>query len=68
MRYHNRRNMKAIGIKEQEVMDYTNAREINDEIGEAVPNPQNYYTAPLDPANLTSMNDLDVMLDSIMGR
>lgn len=68
MRYQNRRNMKAIGIEEQEVMDYTNAREMNDEIDEAAPNPQVYYTAPLDPANLTSMNDLEVMLDSIMGR
>ena len=68
MRYHNRRNMKAIGIEEQEVMDYTNAREMNEEIDEAAPNPQIYYTAPLDPASLTSMNDLNVMLDSIMGR
>lgn len=68
MRYQNRRNMKAIGIEEQEVMDYTNAREMSVEIGEAAPNPQDYYTSPLAPANLTSMNDLDVMLDSIMGR
>ena len=68
MRYQNRRNMKAIGIEEQELMDYTDAREMSEEIGEAAPNPQVYYTAPIDPANLTSMNDLDVMLDSIMGR
>lgn len=68
MRYQNRRSMKAIGIEEQEVMDYTNAREMSEGIGEAAPNPQDYYTAPLDPANLTSMNDLNVMLDSIMGR
>ena len=68
MRYQNRRNMKSIGIEEQEVMVYTNAREMSEETDEAAPTPQVYYTAPLDPANLTSMNDLDVLLDSIMGR
>lgn len=40
MRYHNWRNMKAIGIEELEVTDYADAREMNEEIDEAAPNPQ----------------------------
>ena len=68
MRYHNQRNMKAIGIKEQAVMKYTNAREMDKESEEGAPNPKDYYTAPLDPASLTSMHALDAMLDSLAGR
>lgn len=68
MRFHNRNNMAAIDIKEQKVMDYTNAREKGKKNEEDAPNPDDFKIAPLEPANLTSMQALDVRLDSLMSR
>ena len=49
IRYGNRRNMKAIGIEEDEVIEFTNAR-INDKISdEEAPNDDDYYIPFLKP-------------------
>ena len=68
MRYHNRSNMAAIGIKEKAVLDYTNAREQTTGKEEDAPNQKDYYTAPIEPASLTSMQKYNKQLDSLMGR
>ncbi len=68
MRYHNRRNMAAIGIKEQAVLDYTNNRQRDVDTEEEAPNPIEYYTSPIAPDNLSTMHELDARLDSLAGR
>lgn len=68
MRYYNRQNMKAIGISEEEVMEYTDNRNLRIEDGEEVPNQQDYYTDPIAPEKLTTLAPLDARLDSLRGR
>lgn len=68
MRYHNRRNMEAIGITEQKVLDYTNARELSLENEEEAPHPSDYYTPSFSPDSLSTMHGLDAQLDSLKGR
>lgn len=68
IRYHNRRNMEAIGIKEQAVMDYTNAREMGKERENEAPTPSDYFTPALSPDSLTSMRAFEIRLDSMAGR
>lgn len=68
MRYYNRQNMKAIGISEEEVMEYTDNRNLRIEDGEEVPNQQDYYTDPIAPEKLTTLAPLDARLDSLAGR
>ena len=65
MRYHNRRNMASIGITEKAVLDYTNARDMEEGNQEVEPNPSDFYTAPLDPANLTSMQRYDARIEEL---
>lgn len=67
MRYHNRRNMDAIGIDEQAVMDYTNVRQEREDNEDDTPNPNDYYTPTFDPDSLTSMRHLDAQIDSLKG-
>lgn len=55
LRYYNRFNMAAIGITEQEVMEYTNTRENNDYNVGNPPDSEQYYTAPFTLDSLTSM-------------
>ena len=65
MRYHNRRNMKAIDITELELLEYTNNRKKNTSGTEKAPSPVDYYTAPLNPENITSIQDFEIRLDSL---
>ena len=68
MRYYNRQNMKAIGISEEKVMEYTDKRELRTETEGSAPNPQDFSTEPIAPENLTTLAPLDVRLDSLKGR
>ena len=55
IRYGNRHNMKAIGIEEEEVMEFTNAR-TNDKIyDEEAPNDDDYYISFLKPDGKTGV-------------
>ena len=66
MRYHNLDNMVAIGIKEQEVMDYTNARlEESEDLDE--PDFNDYYSAPIRLDSSLMFRELDMCLDSLKG-
>ena len=64
MRYHNLDNMEAIGIKEQEVMDYTNARVQGSE-GPKEPDFNDFYSDPIHPDSLVTFRELDMYLDSL---
>lgn len=59
MRYHNRHNMEAIGITEQEVMDYTDKREFAAEDTDTPPDFGDFYTDPISPDSLTTLAHLD---------
>ena len=65
MRYQNRDNMAAIGITEQEVMDFTDAREQDDEMTEESPDISQFITPPLSRDNLTTKRDLDARLEEL---
>ena len=65
MRYQNRGNMAAIGITEQEVMDFTDAREQDDEMTEESPDISQFITPPLSRDNLTTKRDLDARLEEL---
>ena len=65
MRYHNRRNMESIGITEQEVMDYTNARTLSDEDPNNVPAYFDYYKGRISADSLTTFSDLDARLEEL---
>ena len=68
LRYYNKKNMLSIGIEEQEVMAFTDRREVEVELAEEAPDVYNYYTAPIPADSLTSLSHLTARLDSIMGR
>lgn len=63
MRYQNQSNMAAIGISEQEVMDYTDAREQGVKNTNEAPDFGSFYTAPISPDSLTSMREYDALLN-----
>lgn len=65
MRYQNRRNMEAIGITEQEVMDFTDAREQGEKVSEDSPDVSQFLTAPLSRDSLTTKRDLDARLEEL---
>ena len=65
MRYQNRGNMAAIGITEQEVMDFTDAREQGDEITGESPDISQFITPPLSRDSLTTKRDLDARLEEL---
>lgn len=68
IRHLNSKNMSAIGISKQEVMDYTDKRSIDPYISEDIPNKNDYNTPRINPANLTSSSfkALDAHLDSLV--
>lgn len=68
LRYYNLRNMQAIGISEEEVMEFTDGREKDDANTAPAPIATDYYTAPISPDSLTTLSHLNARLDSIMGR
>lgn len=49
IRYDNRLNMKAIGISEKEVIEFTDSRIKNHSDSDSQLDPKDYYTAPLTP-------------------
>lgn len=65
MRYYNRQNMAAIGISEQEVMDFTNDLELGAEDAGAAPEFSDYCTPPLSPDSLPTMRDFEVRLQKL---
>lgn len=65
MRYHNQSNMEAIGISEQEVMDYTDAREVGDENQNPIPDFGNYYKGPFSSDSLTTFGEYDALLEEV---
>ena len=65
MRYQNRRNMVAIGITEQEVMDFTDTREQGDKITDDSPDISQFITPPLSRDSLTTKLDLDARLEEL---
>ena len=68
MRYQNRRNMMAIGIDEQDVMEYTDAREVELDLEEEVPDASMFIAPPINPDSVTSLREVDARLDRLMVR
>ena len=67
MRYHNQHNMEAIGITEQELMDYTNLREQGMENPNEAPDFSDFYSGPISFDSLVTFRKLDMYLDSLKG-
>ena len=65
LRFYNLRNMKAIGITEQEVMDYTDEREVEIDEKGTPPNAENYYTDPYTLDNLSSLSHLTARIEEL---
>ena len=65
MRYHNRRNMESIGITEQEVMEYTNAREMRAENSNDEPSFSDFNKGSISIDSLTTLRGLDVRLEEL---
>lgn len=65
LRFFNQGNMKAIGISEQEVIDYTNVREQKDEDESTPPNADNFYTAPYKLNDLTTLRHLNTRIKEL---
>ena len=68
MRYLNLKNMEFIGITEQEVMDFTNARSLGFNVMKDTPQINNFITSPVNSDSLTSsyFKALDAHLDSLV--
>ena len=68
LRYQNRKNMEAIGISEQEVMEYTDARSNDINITGNSPEFDDFVTRPISSDSLTSsyFKALDAHLDSLV--
>lgn len=65
LRFYNLKNMKAIGISEQEVMEYTNDREQKEENEGTPPDSEDYYTAPYTLDSLTSLRHLNSRIEEL---
>ena len=65
LRFYNLGNMEAIGITEQEVMKYTDAREKEDDSPAAPPNAELYYTDPYTLDSLTSLRHLTARIEEL---
>ena len=65
LRYYNQGNMKAIGISEQEVMEYTDSREKQDEDEGTPPDSEKFYTAPYTLNELTSLQHLTTRIEEL---
>ena len=67
MRYLNHKNMELIGITEQEVMEYTDARSLGFNIMSDTPQVDDFISSPVSPDSLTSstFKALDACLDSL---
>ena len=68
IRYNNRRNMACIGISEDEVMAFTNEREKEIELKETIAGSMgDYIPSELNPDSLTTLKELDDLLNNIAG-
>lgn len=65
MRYHNRYNMEAIGITEQEVMEYTDAREQGALNMNKAPDFSEFYSEPINPDKLSTLKEFDEELEKL---
>ena len=65
LRYFNLQNMNAIGIPEQEVMDFTTAREKKGEKVGTPPNAQSFYTNAYTLDSLTSLTHLNDRIEEL---
>ena len=65
LRYYNQGNMRAIGIPEQEVMEYTDNREQQGENEGTPPDVQKYYTDPYNLDDLTSLRHLTTRIEEL---
>lgn len=65
MRYFNLYNMETIGITEQEVMDYTDARDRESENPNEAPDFNEFYSDPINPDSLFTFRELELRLDSL---
>ena len=65
LRYFNLQNMAAIGIAEQEVMKYTDAREEEGEDVGALPNANSFYTNAFTLDSLTSLSHLTERIEAL---
>lgn len=68
MRYHNRHNMEAMGISEEEVMAFTDDREKGAENNQKPPRADEYYTPVISLDSLVTFRELDLRIDSLKGR
>ena len=57
--------MAAIGITEKEIMDFTNAREHESENPNEDPDFNEYYSDPINPDSLITLDNLNLYLDSL---
>lgn len=67
MRYYNLYNMECMGITEDEVMDFANAREEGSKNNNPPPRDTEYYTPTLQPDSLFTFRELNKRLDSLKG-
>ena len=65
LRFFNQTNMKAIGISEQEVMDYTDERELGIDDKATPPNAESFYTDPYTLDSLTSLRHLNARIEEL---
>ena len=65
LRYFNLQNMAAIGIAEQEVMKYTDAREEEGEDVGTLPNANSFYTNAITLDSLTSLSHLTERIEAL---
>ena len=65
MRYNNRKNMKTIGISEQDVMDFTSRMELVFEDAEDAPEFGDFISPPLNPDSLSSLSELDSLVGHV---
>jgi hypothetical protein len=63
MRHHNLRNMAAIDIPEQEVIEFTNTREQEVADPKSAPKFNDFYSGPIKPQELSTFRELDKRLE-----
>lgn len=65
MRYNNRKNMKTIGISEQDVLDFTSRMELVFDDTEDAPEFGDFVSPSLNPDSLSSLSELDSLIGKV---
>ena len=65
LRCNNRKNMEAIGIPEQDVMEFTNELAILSESASDIPDFSDFVPDPINPDSLYSLRELDTRLQQL---